>query len=65
MTVMDHINKLIERHRKIESDITLENQRPNPDQIKLSEMKRQKLQIKEEIERLKITPDNARDINAV
>ena len=44
-----HIAHLKEKHAQLEHDIEQEEQHPYPDTIKLSQMKREKLRIKDEI----------------
>jgi len=48
------LSKLHERHAELESEIKIETNRPNPDQMMLSDLKLKKLRIKEEMERLKV-----------
>jgi hypothetical protein len=52
MPTVDHIESLRAKHAMLEQQIDLENQRPHPDDIRLLELKRQKLHIKDEIVRL-------------
>ena len=54
MTSGARFSKLHERHAELESKIKNETNRPNPDQMMLSDLKLKKLRIKEEIERLKV-----------
>lgn len=44
------VDSLTEQHASLDAVITEESQRPNPDFLKISEMKREKLRIKEQIE---------------
>ena len=52
MTSEVHLAALKRKHSGLEEKITLETQRPQPDTVLLSELKKQKLVIKEEIEKL-------------
>ena len=44
------VDTLTQQHASLDAVITEESQRPNPDFIKISEMKREKLRLKEQIE---------------
>lgn len=52
MSIESHIAELAEKHHALESEIEAEFERPLADSLKISDLKRQKLKIKEEIERL-------------
>lgn len=52
MTMEDRVETLRARHARLEHEIDDENHRPLPDQVHLTDLKRQKLRIKEEITRL-------------
>jgi len=43
----------VRRHQAIDNAIALEEQHPSIDEVKLHEMKRKKLQLKDEIEKLR------------
>jgi len=47
-----HIEQLTQKHASLEQAISAEVQRPVPDGIRLAELKRQKLRIKDEIAKL-------------
>ncbi len=47
-----HIGQLTEKHRQLEEALQFEMQRPAPDDIKIHDLKKQKLIIKDEIARL-------------
>lgn len=49
MTTEDRIESLRQRHAELEKSIEEENLRPHPDDVKLHELKREKLRIKDEI----------------
>lgn len=49
MALEAHIAELNEKHLQMKRAIERESHRPSPDQVKLSQMKRQKLMIKDEI----------------
>jgi hypothetical protein len=47
-----HVEMLVEKHARLENEIYEESHRPAPDQVLISDLKRQKLRIKDEIARL-------------
>ncbi|KAF0138583.1 MAG: hypothetical protein FD153_1223 [Rhodospirillaceae bacterium] len=53
MSVETRLEALRAKHAELEAAIAAENHRPLPDSTFLSDLKRQKLKIKEEIERLR------------
>ncbi len=53
MSLFAHIEELSEKHQAIHRQIELEMSRPLVDSLKVSELKRRKLRLKERIERLK------------
>ena len=53
MTVRAHLSMLQNKHSKLESLIGDESHRPSPDLGMLQTLKKQKLLLKEEIERLR------------
>jgi hypothetical protein len=53
MSIDSHLSELVRRHQTIEEAILAETNRPAADDIKVHELKRKKLQLKDEIERLK------------
>ena len=55
MSVESHLSELVRRHQAIEQAIMAEEAHPSTDELKLHELKRKKLSIKDEIERLKHT----------
>ena len=57
MSVQEHVDSLRNKHAHLEHLIDEELHRPMPDQVSLVRMKREKLRIKEEIERLRHAPD--------
>ncbi len=52
MTKDEHTASLRTRHAKLEEALEAENHRPVPDQAAISEIKKQKLRIKDELVRL-------------
>ena len=52
MSVSAHIFMLQEKHAGLETEITVESARPLPDFAYITQLKKQKLSIKEEIVRL-------------
>ena len=53
MTIQSHLIELERRHRKLEDEIAEAMAHPSSDGLKIAELKRQKLQVKDEITRLK------------
>jgi hypothetical protein len=53
MALDARIKELDARHRDLDEEIALEVRRPSADPLHITEMKRQKLRIKEEIEALR------------
>ncbi len=52
MSVTEHLESLKAKHLDLEHLIEQEEARPRPDEVKLHELKRQKLRIKDEIAQL-------------
>ena len=52
MSMDDHVDSLRNKHARLEQLIDDEQHRPLPDQVTVSRLKKEKLRIKEEIERL-------------
>ncbi len=53
MSLFAHIEELVEKHRELHRQIEMEMSRPLVDSLKVSELKRRKLRLKEKIEKLK------------
>ncbi len=53
MALHEHVDSLRTKHARLEQMIDEELHRPLPDQAALSRLKKEKLRIKEEIERLR------------
>jgi hypothetical protein len=53
MGLESHILELADKHHKLDEQIHDELHRPLPDDLMISELKKRKLRLKEEIERLK------------
>ena len=53
MALDAHLVELSERHRSLDRKIEEELSRPAADTLKIADLKRQKLRLKDEIERLK------------
>ena len=53
MALDAHVTELSDKHRALEKQIENEIARPSADDIEISKLKREKLRIKDEIERLK------------
>jgi hypothetical protein len=52
MSLQGHFAELSRRHQTLEKQIEAERLRPSRDQLKIGELKRKKLQLKDEMERL-------------
>ena len=59
MSLLAHIEELSEKHQAIHRQIEQEMSRPLVDSLKVSELKRRKLRLKEKIEKLKSVPNVA------
>lgn len=53
MSVETHVRSLDDKHQKLEQAILEEEQRPHPDDFKITELKKEKLRIKDEMLRLR------------
>jgi hypothetical protein len=53
MALDAHLVELSEKHRALDRKIEEEQARPTADDLKIADLKRQKLRLKDEIERLK------------
>lgn len=53
MSLAAHLDQLAQKHANIERAIEEENLRPHPDDIILNQLKREKLKLKDEMERLR------------
>ena len=53
MAIQGHINHLSNQHKKIENIIESEMANPDWDEIRVAALKKQKLRIKDELERLR------------
>ncbi len=56
MSMHEHVDSLRTKHARLEEMIDEEQHRPMPDQSTVSRLKKEKLRIKEEIERLRGGP---------
>ncbi|MFO1187277.1 MAG: DUF465 domain-containing protein [Alphaproteobacteria bacterium] len=54
MKIESHIAELEEKHHRLEAEIQEELQHPGADGLHLSELKREKLRIKDRLERLRV-----------
>jgi len=52
MAIQSHVDELARKHAQLETDITQEMKHPGFDEIKIAELKKEKLRLKDEIERL-------------
>lgn len=55
MSLESHLTELVRRHQAIEHAIAAEQARPSADELKVHELKRKKLLLKEEIEKVRHT----------
>lgn len=55
MSLESHVTELRKKHRALEEQIETEQRSPGSDDLDLQHMKREKLKLKDEIERLKPT----------
>ena len=53
MTMQAHLAELERKHQALESEIAEELTHPSSDGLKIAELKRRKLQVKDQIERLR------------
>jgi hypothetical protein len=53
MSIQAHLAELEKRHRALEDEITEALAHPSIDDLKIAELKRRKLQVKDEIARLR------------
>ena len=54
MSIQSHLVELERRHQALEREIQTEQIHPSTSDLKLRELKRKKLHLKQEIERLKV-----------
>ena len=54
MSIEAHLESLVRKHGVLESQIAQMLTRPVPDQAELSQLKREKLRLKDEIERIRL-----------
>lgn len=54
MSMQAHLAELERRHRALEDEIAEAMSHPSSDGLKIAELKRRKLQVKDEIERLRV-----------
>ena len=55
MAVQGHMQELSEKHKKLEEMIEAELTHPDWDEIRIAALKKEKLRIKDELERLRIS----------
>jgi len=51
MAIQSHVDELTRKHAQLESDIVQEMKHPGFDEHKIAELKKEKLRIKDEMER--------------
>jgi len=59
MSLTAHIEELSDKHRTLHRQIELEMARPLVDSLRIVELKRRKLRLKEKIEKLRAEPSAA------
>ena len=52
MTVAEHVDALRAKHATLKQAVEEENLRPHPDDLRIAELKREKLRLKDEIAQL-------------
>ena len=63
MSTESHINELERRHAVLDKQISEAKNQPSFDSLELSELKRQKLKLKDEISRLKNGSDSTSTVH--
>lgn len=58
MTMQTHLSELERRHRALDDEIADAMNHPSSDALQIAELKRRKLQVKDEIERLRVDTDS-------
>jgi hypothetical protein len=53
MPIQAHLAELVRRHQALDTEIAEALQHPSIDDLRIAELKRRKLQVKDEIERLR------------
>lgn len=53
MSVSAHLDQLAQRHASLEKALDEEAHRPHPDEMRIAQIKREKLKLKDEMERLR------------
>ncbi|MTI16568.1 DUF465 domain-containing protein [Rhodobacteraceae bacterium RKSG542] len=53
MSIQSHLSELERRHASLEKEIAVASLHPSADSLEIAELKRRKLQIKDEIAKLK------------
>ena len=56
MALQSHIEELSEKHKTLDRKIEQELASPSSDDARIAELKRQKLKLKDEIEKLRLSP---------
>ena len=54
MTIQAHLSELERRHQALEAEIADAMTHPSSDDLRIVELKRRKLQVKDEIERIRV-----------
>ena len=56
MNIESHITELEEKHQRLEAEIQEELTHPGSDTLHITELKREKLRVKDQLEKLRIPP---------
>ncbi len=54
MSIKERVSSLQEKHASLEQNLMDENRRPAPDSVAIKSIKREKLNIKDELERIRL-----------
>jgi hypothetical protein len=63
MSVHSHLAELERRHQALDREIETELLHPSADELKVKELKRKKLHLKDEIERLRLSENGAASVH--
>lgn len=64
MTVAEHVDALRAKHTTLKHAVEEENLRPHPDDLRIAELKREKLRIKDEIAQLEAEAETEAETEA-
>jgi hypothetical protein len=55
MTIQAHLAELVRKHRALEDELAEAMTHPSTDDLKIAELKRRKLLVKDEIQRIRVS----------